>query len=300
MAFVFSLSRPLLVFSLFGALAGGLSAKPRSSLSDFEIEAAEAKVNLDKVIEENQQLREKLTVAEAENAKLSESLAVAQSESEVFRRQTGELKLRLEALGIDAAGGKTSGLQERLIGALNNLRLAETDRKKFADALLSMSESLQRYLKTATSKDAEARLALEAKMRQANELLGSSPGAVEATPVPATLTDGKVISIREELDLVVANIGTRHGVKVGMPFQILRDDKVIGTVRMIDVRDQIAGGLVQNLTSERDKIKIGDRLKVDATGRAQPWVWHADSIFLHSLTSHADQIHLPRCAHFGI
>src|SRR5258708_4761653 len=125
MALAISISRPVLVLSRFGALVGGLSAKPRSSLSDLEIETAEAKVTLDKVIEESQQLREKLTDAEAANAKLAESLVDAQSESEVLSRQTGELKFRLEALGIDATGGKASGIQERLIGVLNNLRLAE-------------------------------------------------------------------------------------------------------------------------------------------------------------------------------
>ena len=59
-----------------------------------------------------------------------------------------------------------------------------------------------------------------------------------------------------------------HGVKVGMPFQVIR-----GTTS----HRQRAGGRrsrenrrrpsIQNLTSEKDRIKVGDRLKVDATGR---------------------------------
>ena len=73
-----------------------------------------------------------------------------------------------------------------------------------------------------------------------------------------------VISIKEELSLVVANVGQKQGVKVGMPFQVLRGDQLIGTVRVVDARDKIAGAVIQNLTSEKDKIKVGDRLKVDA------------------------------------
>jgi hypothetical protein len=265
MALSRSIFRPILAITLLGALAGGLSAKPRSSLSDSEIEVAEAKLTLDQVLEQNQELREKLAVAAAENAKFSESLVVAQSEAELSRRETGDLKLRLEALGIEAADGKTSSLQERLVGVLNNLRLAETDRKALAEALTSLTGAIVRYLKTSSTPDAAARLALEAQMRRASELLGSAqPGAVEAPSVPATLTDGMVISVKEELSLAVANIGARQGVRVGMPFQVLRDGRIIGSVRVIEARDKISGAVVQNLTSEKDKIKVGDRLKVDA------------------------------------
>jgi hypothetical protein len=260
-----TISRQLIVISLLGALAGGTSAKPRSSLSDLEIEYAETKVTLDKMIEESQQLREKVTVAEAENAKLTESLVIAQSEAEVFRRQTGELKLRLEALGIEGAGGKASGLQERLLGVLNNLRLAEDDRKKFAEALNGTTDALSRFLKTSTTSDPEARLLLEGQVRHANELLGrSNPNVAEAAPVSATLADAMVISIKDDLNLIVANVGSRNGVKVGMPFRVLRDDKLIGTARVVDVRERYSGALIQNLVSEKEKIKLRDRLMVDA------------------------------------
>jgi hypothetical protein len=63
---------------------------------------------------------------------------------------------------------------------------------------------------------------------------------------------------------VVANLGARNGVKVGMPFQVLRGDQLIGTVRVVDVREKIAGAVIQNLNSDKERIKWGDRLKIDA------------------------------------
>jgi hypothetical protein len=74
-----------------------------------------------------------------------------------------------------------------------------------------------------------------------------------------------VISVKEELSLAVANIGSRQGVRVGMPFQVLRDGHIIGSVRVIDAREKISGAVIQNLSSEKDKIKVGDILRVDAT-----------------------------------
>jgi hypothetical protein len=66
----------------------------------------------------------------------------------------------LEVLGLkpEEAGKLKSLPFARFVTAQSEVARLE---KKFADALLSMSESLQRYLKTATSKDADARLALE-------------------------------------------------------------------------------------------------------------------------------------------
>ena len=49
-----------------------------------------------------------------------------------------------------------------------------------------------------------------------------------------------------------------------MPFQVWRDNRRIGEVRVIDVRDRISGAVVQNLVSEENPIQAGDRLRVDA------------------------------------
>src|SRR6478735_1347926 len=99
------------------------SAGDPSSLSEFKLDATEAKVALELALEENALLQEKIAVAEATASKLTESLAIANSEAEVFRRQAGDLKLKLEALGVDAVGGNTGKLEQRLLKAVNDLRL---------------------------------------------------------------------------------------------------------------------------------------------------------------------------------
>jgi hypothetical protein len=257
---------------LSGAWACGQAAKPKSSLSDLDLENAEAKMTLEKVLVENQSLKdevtglkEKLAISEASAAKLAESVTLANTEAEVFRRQTGELKARLEALGLNAGAGRESKLEERLLSAVNELRHSEEERKKLSNALIGLVEAAMNFVKVATTNQPDSRLALEAQMRRADELMGSPSGEVaQASSVPATLTDGMVISIKEELGLIVANIGSRQGVAVGMPFQVIRGDHLIGDVRMIDVRERIAGAVIQDLSSEKEKIKVGDRLKIAA------------------------------------
>ena len=250
-------------FSLSAVLNAADGTKT-SSLSDSDLEASEARLTLDSALEENALLRERLAVAEAASAKLTESLAVANAEAEVFRTQTSELKLRLEALGI-APGANNNSIEQRLLAAVNDLRLADEQRRKVTEALVGLSETVVSFLKGATSTDSEARMALETHLRSSNEILGkSSATVVEGAAAQATLTDAMVISIKDELSLIVTNVGLRQGVKVGMPFQVIRDNREVGTVRVVDVREKIAGAVIQNLSSEKEKIRVGDRLKVAA------------------------------------
>jgi hypothetical protein len=257
---------------LSGALAGGLSAAPKRSLSESDLEAVEVRSILERALTENERLeedvallQEKLTVAETTAKRLTESVAVAHAEAEVFRRQSGEQKLKLEALGIAGGSGNPSKVEQRLLTAVNDLRHGETERKKLTEALIALTEAAMNFTRVATTKEPDARAALETQVLQATALLGdASPNAVELPATPATLTDGMIISLKDELALVVANVGTKQGVAVGMPFQVLRGSKVIGTVRVVDARERIAGAIIQNLSSEKEKIKVGDRLKIAA------------------------------------
>jgi hypothetical protein len=256
----------------FAALVAGLSLMPvarlhgqaKGSLSELDIEYSELKVNLEKTLGENQQLRDALAETEKTLADLRKNFATATGESEIFKRETSELKLRIEALGPDAAGGNTPKLEQRLLAAVSDLRAMAEEKKKLSEALVRISEAASLYAKTATSPNTDARVALEAEIRNANAVLGApSSNAPEVTAVPATISDGVAISVRDDLALVVINLGSEQGVKLGMPFQVIRGDHIVGTVRVVDVRRKIAGAVIQNLTTEKDRVQVGDRLKVE-------------------------------------
>jgi hypothetical protein len=180
-------------------------AQEAGSLNRQDIEYAETRMALDAVLEENQELRRKLTESEASIVGLQKNLATGAAESEIFRRQAAELKLRIEALGLDTAGGNVG---KRLLEAVSNLKLVEDERKQLSDALIRLSEAVIRYQKVTVSNDPEARLALEVEMRGALKALGvAPPESVNANAVNSSLTDGMVISIKDDLALVVANLG---------------------------------------------------------------------------------------------
>ena len=126
-----------------------------------------------------------------------------------------------------------------------------------------MTETMLRFVKSTESSDPQARMEIEAQLRATNLLLADWDGASANEEAVPDLMNGQVISIKEEWSLVVSNLGARQGLKLGMPLRVVRAGNTIATLRVVDVREKISGAVVQELDSERVKIRVGDRLQVD-------------------------------------
>ena len=196
------------------APAERLAAERAGSLTEQEIEASEAKTALETLVKENNRLKQRLEQADAVLAETQKNLSNAMSESEEFKRKASELKQRLEALGLDGAGGNIEKLQQRLLRAVNDLKIADDERKKLKDALIQLSETVLSFKKVAVTNDPAALEAMEAAMRSTAQALGvAAPETKEVTATAATLQDGMVMSIKEDLALIVANLGSSQGVR---------------------------------------------------------------------------------------
>jgi len=214
---------------------------------------------------ENEALRRRNDLSNQTIRTLSESLAVANAECEVFRRQYGELKLRMEALGLASVGDNKEALEQRLLKAVRDLDLTRDDKDKLAERLVALSETVLLALKTASVQDPQIRMQVEEQLRAANESLNTPPAPANTPDQPLPdLENGKVISVKEEYSLLVANLGEKQGVKIGMPFQIVRGEQAVGRARVIDVRERISGAVVEEYSSNTEKVKVGDQLRVDA------------------------------------
>ena len=239
-------------------LARGLAAEGDSSLTESKIEDAAAETSVS--LSEDESRRQ--SAVERESVKtLTESLAESNAEAELFRRKYSDLQLRMEALGLESASKDKSQLEQRLLSAVSDLQLLQKERDQYRDQLLRLTEAMLHLLKTSTGGDARARMEVEAQLRGTSDLIAKTGVAVEAQP---TLMDGSVVSVKDEWSLIVANLGEKQGVKIGMPLRVLRGDRVIATLRVVDVRQKICGAVIQEMISGKEKIKVGDRLQADA------------------------------------
>jgi hypothetical protein len=240
-----------------------ISGGRTDSKSVVQIENAEHAVTSEALLAQNEELRRQLSIAQESVHTLTMSLAESNAEAELFRRKFSDLQLRMEALGLASASKDRGKLEQRLLAAVNDLRLAQKERDDYRDQMLRLNEALLRYLKTSQGGNAQARMDVEAQLRGINKLATKSEGLREGYGgQAANLMDASVISVKAEWSFVVGNIGESQGVKIGMPLRVMRGEQKIATLRVIDVRQKICGAVIEE--SGKDQIKVGDRLQVDA------------------------------------
>jgi hypothetical protein len=237
-------------------------AQGNSSLSESKRGTVTQSARPESAAAETEELRKQLSNAQGTLKALTSSLAESNAEAEELRRKYSDLQLRMEALGLGSADKDRAKLEQRLLSVVSDLQLAEKARDEYRDQMLRLNEAILGYLKTSQGGGAQARMDVEAQLRSINELVARSTNQSE-TAEP-TLMDGSVISVKEEWSFVVGNLGEKRGVKIGMPMRVMRDDRRIATLRVVDVRQKICGAVVQEMDSRKEKIKVGDRLQVDA------------------------------------
>ncbi|MBA3962320.1 MAG: hypothetical protein H0X40_10500 [Chthoniobacterales bacterium] len=233
-------------------------------MSESNLEVAEAKVTAETLFSQNDLMRKQLSLDRETVKTMTDSLVVSNSEAELFRRKYSELQLRMDALGIESADKNRAKLAQRLLKAVSDLQILQKENVAYREQLLRLTEVVLRYVKTTPSGDAEARMDVETQLRATNHLVEEKTAGQPNDAIAPSLLDGKVLSVKEEWSLVVGNLGAQEGVKIGMPLRVVRGGRNIATLRVVDVRDRISGAVVQELDSEKDTIKVGDRLQVDA------------------------------------
>ena len=257
-----AMSRGLMIMFVGLLPVGRLAAEGNSSLSESKVETAEHAVTAETLLAQNEELRRQLSIAQVSLRALTSSLAESNAEAELFRRKFSDLELRMEALGLASVSKDRAKLEQRLLAAVSDLQLAHKEREEFRDQMLRLNEAMLRYLKTSQGGDAQARMDVETQLRGTNNLVTKSASAPDL-PEPS-LMDGSVISVKDEWSFVVGNLGEKEGVKIGMPMRVMRDDRKIATLRVVDVRQKICGAVIQEMDSEKEKIRVGDHLQVDA------------------------------------
>jgi hypothetical protein len=265
-------------------LAQGLAAQGNSSLSESKTENAgtsdtvmtglspatsssrparmSSEMTAAGLLQQNEDLQKQLSIAQESLKALTSSLAESNAEGELFRRRYSDLQLQMEALGLASADKDRAKLEQRLLAAVSDLQFAQKERGEYRDQMLRLDEAVLCYLKTSQSADAKARMDVETQLRSVDKLVTKSANAPDF-PEPS-LMNGSVISVKDEWSFVVGNLGEKQGVKIGMPMRVMRGDKRIATLRVIDVRQRICGAVIQEMDSRKDRIKVGDRLQVDA------------------------------------
>jgi hypothetical protein len=198
---------------------------------------------------------------EARVKTLTDNLASANTESEYFREQWSGLKLRDEALGVEALTGDQSQLEDKLVQAVKELYQERMRRRESLVLLNELLVSTDMMLATAPNYDPKLRAQYEEATRSAKAYLSGNSGA--AIPIATSLDDGKIADTNPDLNAVILNMGKTQGVKEGMHFSIFQDNVEVGSVKVMVARDLISSAAVERL-KPKTVLKVGDRAAVQA------------------------------------
>ena len=175
---------------------------------------------------------------------LTESLAIARTESELFQNLWTEAQLRAQTLGV----GPTDSTHRQLVESLRTLYLAEAERQRLIEQLTRLLVAVQ----TGTNATGE--------VERAKALLAAEKPIGQ--PVSqSSLETARVLEFNSKLRLVVLDVGSLQGARVGMPFIVLRGDRVIAWARVVEVRQKICGALIEK-TEGNVAVKAGDTASV--------------------------------------
>ena len=151
--------------------------------------------------------------------------------------------------GIQHEGGEADNMVVDLFD--DNQRL----KKKNAE-LQAEVENLQRLL-------AQERIKADLQTASADQTaVPDERRLADTSPVDANQL--KVLEVNKDMMVAVVSGGFRAGMKVGMKFSVVRDDETVAIIRLIDIRDSVAGGLIEKSDDGRFPHE-GDRLVLRKT-----------------------------------
>jgi len=235
-------------------LAAAMVCAPGAVGQDAAIEAVEARTALKAALAQNQSLLERLSAEKAANDAMAVKVGILSSEAAAVREELAEVLRRAEAVGPAA---DTRGLEQRILDAINDLRLTREEKQQTEERLHRLAEAAQAFLAADAETAAALRTPLEAALIAATEPASS----VDPEPSPSRLETSRIVSVKPDQRLLVINAGRLAGMKPGTPLRIYRNDRPLASAVVVEVRHALSGSLVTRLEGN-DFPQVGDTLRL--------------------------------------
>lgn len=188
-----------------------------------------------------------------------DELAMAQAEAKAYREAWLELKRRDEVLGLTALSPEVRDAQDKVARLSGELIRAQKDRETLLEKAEKIMEAAIRWAgESDSSKKALARADFESRKR---DFLATIQDEGGVRPLASGVTDAQVVAVDRKQQALVLNLGRAQGAREGMPFRILRGDKVVGSCRLIEVRELVSAGMTEHL-NQGTELKVGDRAAI--------------------------------------
>lgn len=130
--------------------------------------------------------------------------------------------------------------------------------------LASQVSNLTRQVVSLEIKLAEARASMDMGLAGEERQVRVAPTKTLPAEVVSDPTRLQVVEVNREMMVAVVSGGVRSGMKTGMRFSVVRGNDVLAVIRISEVRDRIAGGLIE-WNEKMPFPEAGDRLVLRST-----------------------------------
>ncbi|HBA83554.1 MAG TPA: hypothetical protein DCZ95_05615 [Verrucomicrobia bacterium] len=173
--------------------------------------------------------------------------------SSLNRMETGSAEENALTQQVEVRkAGERSAIEAR------EARIASVELARQTLALRRDLAEARQQVRTLSEALAEARAEADLlKLRQSKAALGDEGSWGHAEAVARESME--LVDVNEALGLVVIDAGRADGLRPGMLFSVMREQKAIARVRVADVRDTLSGAVIEDMRSGGYP-KKGDRL----------------------------------------
>jgi hypothetical protein len=227
------------------------------------MELLELKTTLEVSARRINDLEVQLAAQRAQNAAVTQSLTSVTNEANQSREGYEKLRGLMEGLGVSALENNSDETRNRLIAAMNDLRLVDEQKHKLSEALVALSEASLNLAKASPSVDPSIAKRFDDSLTLAEQAIRYSGSVGTQEQAVVDLHQAKVVAFKADSGVAVLNVGAKDGVKVGMPFSVFRQDRPVAKVLVVDVRKSVSGVVVQQLANTTNPVQVGDRGSID-------------------------------------
>ncbi len=230
------------------------------------VQVEELRLVARRLVMDNIELQCRLEELENISKRLLERQAIQAAETNLIENRAKEAAAKAETT-LPLLTEDEQKIQRQLTDAVRALQRAEEAQKelmaqngkllKLLEAIATATPNLDKTLQAQAIAEIEAGKRLAEVLRK--EKLGAAFGAEKVET--GTLQQATIYKLNENLRLVVINVGAAQGVRVGMPFVVRRENQLVGLVRAVDVRDTIAGAMVERI-EKKGWPQVGDTASV--------------------------------------
>lgn len=235
-------------------LAVAAVCAPAARGQDAAFDAAEARTALKAALAQNQELQERLAAEKSANDSMAVKVGILSAEASAAREELAVMKERAEAVG---PSGDTRGLEQRVLDALNDLRLTREAGTACEDRLHRLVEAAQAFLAAGPDALTTLRAPLEAAVTAA----AAPQPILDPAASPTRIESSQVVSVKPDQRLLVVNAGRLAGMKPGTPLRIFRNDRPLASAVVVEVRNALSGTLITHLEGD-DFPRVGDTLRL--------------------------------------